>query len=69
MPTVQMKNSEVKEVPDEEMLLFIHQNRALIQNRQSERKRSIKRVESPASRLPINNDVYSLILVLIYAAL
>lgn len=53
MATILMKNGEVKEVPDEEMLAFLQQNRDLIQNCKSPRKRSIKRDES--SEVQITN--------------
>ncbi len=49
MPKVLMKDGEFREVPDEEMLSFLQQNRDLIQNRHSLRKRPIKRADSPES--------------------
>ncbi|MEG3436847.1 hypothetical protein V0288_06915 [Pannus brasiliensis CCIBt3594] len=49
MPTVLLKTGEFKEVPDEELLSFLEENRDLIQERQSPRKRAIKR---PISSTP-----------------
>ena len=49
MPTVVLKNGEVKEIPDDEMLSFLQENRDLIQNRHSPRKRPIKIEESADS--------------------
>ncbi len=46
MATVLLKNGEVKEIPDDEMLSFLQENRDLIENQQSPRRRPIKRVES-----------------------
>jgi hypothetical protein len=51
MPTVLMKNGDIKEVPDEEMLSFLHQNRDLIQNRYSPRRRRIKKASPSESSL------------------
>ena len=45
MPEVVMKNGDVKEVSDEEMLSFLQQNRDSIQNRFSPRRRPIKQSE------------------------
>lgn len=45
MPEVVMKNGDVKEVSDEEMLSFLQQNRDSIQNRFSPRRRPIKESE------------------------
>jgi len=49
MPTVQMKNGELKEVADDQMLLFLQENRDLIQDRQSAHRRPIKKSKSPES--------------------
>jgi hypothetical protein len=51
MATILMKNGEVVEVPDEEMLSFLQQNRDSIQNRQSLRKRPVKRDESSEAQI------------------
>ncbi|ACK71255.1 conserved hypothetical protein [Gloeothece citriformis PCC 7424] len=53
MATVLMKNGEIIEVPDDEMLSFLPKNRDLIQDRYSPRKRLIKRSDS--SKLKISN--------------
>jgi hypothetical protein len=53
MATVLLNTGEVREVPDNEMLIFLQQNRELIQNRQSPRKRPIKTEESV--EIPITN--------------
>jgi hypothetical protein len=49
MPRVFMKSGEVREVPDEEMLSFLQENRDLIQNCHSARQRRIKKSESSES--------------------
>ncbi|WP_013324618.1 hypothetical protein [Gloeothece verrucosa] len=46
MPTVLMKNGELLEVPDDQMLSFLEKNRDSIQQRYSPRKRPIKRSDS-----------------------
>ncbi|MGK7898137.1 MAG: hypothetical protein AB4372_32095 [Xenococcus sp. (in: cyanobacteria)] len=43
MPDVLLKTGELIEVPEEEMLSFLQENRDLIQDRVSPRRRSIKR--------------------------
>lgn len=45
MPRVLMKNGEFREIPDEEMLSFLLENRDEIQDRQSPRKRRPLRSE------------------------
>lgn len=45
MPRVLMKNGEFREIPEEEMLSFLSENRDQIQDRQSPRKRRPLRFE------------------------
>lgn len=42
MPNILLKNGELIEVPEEDMLSFLKENRDLIQDRISPRKRPIK---------------------------
>lgn len=52
MPRVLMKNGEFKEIPDEDMLSFLSENRDQIEDRQSPRKRrplSSDLTETPAT--------------------
>lgn len=53
MPAVLMKNREVLEVSDDEMLSFLQKNRDSIQDNYSPRKRPIKRSDS--SKLEITS--------------
>jgi hypothetical protein len=41
MPFVLLKTGKMKEVPFEDMVTFLNENRDLIQNRQGKRKRKI----------------------------
>lgn len=43
MATVLLKTGEFREIPDDQLISFLEQNRDLIQDRQSPRKRAIKR--------------------------
>ena len=45
MANVLMKSGEIREIPDEEMLSFLEENRDLIQIRHSARTRPVKREE------------------------
>ena len=41
MPTVEFKNGETKEIPEDQMQSFLKENRHLIRERRSSRKRPI----------------------------
>ena len=43
MATVLLKTGEFQEIPDDQLISFFEENRDLIQDRQSPRKRAIKR--------------------------
>jgi len=43
MATVLSKTGEFLEIPDDQLISFLEENRDLIQDRQSPRKRAIKR--------------------------
>jgi len=43
MATVLLKTGEFREIPDDQLISFLEENRDLIQDRQSPRKRAIKR--------------------------
>jgi len=43
MATVLLKTGEFREIPDDQLISFLQENRDLIQDRQSRRKRAIKR--------------------------
>ncbi|GBL08615.1 hypothetical protein MSj_00088 [Microcystis aeruginosa Sj] len=43
MATVLLKTGEFREIPDDQLISFLQENQDLIQNRQSPRKRAIKR--------------------------
>jgi hypothetical protein len=43
MATVLLKTGEFREIPDDQLISFLEENRDLIQDRQSRRKRAIKR--------------------------
>lgn len=43
MATVLLKTGEFQEIPDDQLISFLEENRDLIQDRQSPRKRAIKR--------------------------
>ena len=45
MPQVLLKTGELREIPSEEMLTFLQENRDLIEDRKGTRKRKIKRPE------------------------
>ncbi|GCL52328.1 hypothetical protein NIES3804_39170 [Microcystis aeruginosa NIES-3804] len=51
MATVLLKTGEFREIPDDQLISFLEENRDLIQERQSPRKRVIKR--------PIQSNVTS----------
>jgi hypothetical protein len=51
MATVLLKTGEFREIPDDQLISFLGGNRELIQDRQSPRKRAIKR--------PISSNVTS----------
>jgi hypothetical protein len=53
MATVLLKTGEFQEIPENQLISFLEENRDLIQDRQSPRKRAIKR--------PIPNPVNSTI--------
>ena len=44
MATVLLKTGEFQEIPDDQLISFLEENRDLIQDRQSTRKRAIKRL-------------------------
>jgi len=43
MAAVLLKTGEFQEIPDDQLISFLQENRDLIQDRQSRRKRAIKR--------------------------
>ena len=43
MATVLLNTGEFREIPDDQLISFLQENRDLIQDRQSPRKRAIKR--------------------------
>jgi hypothetical protein len=43
MATVLLKTGEFQEIPDDQLISFLEENRDLIQDRQSPRKRAIRR--------------------------
>jgi hypothetical protein len=43
MAAVLLKTGEFQEIPDDQLISFLQENQDLIQNRQSPRKRAIKR--------------------------
>ncbi len=43
MATVLLNTGEFREIPDDQLISFLQENQDLIQNRQSPRKRAIKR--------------------------
>lgn len=51
MATVLLNTGEFREIPDDQLISFLQENRDLIQDRQSPRKRAIKR--------PISSNVTS----------
>ena len=51
MATVLLKTGEFQEIPDDQLISFLEENRDLIQDRQLPRKRAIKR--------PIQSNVTS----------
>jgi hypothetical protein len=53
MATVLLKTGEFREIPDDQLISFLEENRDLIQDRQSPRKRAIKRlIPSTCASLP-----------------
>ncbi len=43
MATVLLNTGEFREIPDDQLISFLQENRDLIQDRQSPRKRAVKR--------------------------